>query len=288
MKEPKSSTPPYIVFKRWGQIRDHAEAEMVPDASPNQREQRGFYLGNAGGSAFEVMVQDFRISASVNAHSTMINCLSAGEEGFAPIGLNYWRKELSAKSLLADLAARWDLIGAVAKAADAIWIHRNFPQEYAIAISVVYRDADDFWYRSSAKLIYTKQPDVSFVRPRKKVVTHKGERSFKFGPTKRKSLGSSPFERAGNPAGAPKSVPEGVVAADKSGQKGDLTLLQLHDGRQSVAVSFRTAELYADISPRRRQQLMKQGLLRVVGEGQNRRITVQSLIAYCPPVEEAK
>ena len=90
MKEPEYSTPPYIVFKRWGQIRDHAEAELVPDVSPDQLEQRGFYLGNAGGSAFEVTVQNFQISASVNAHSTMINCLSAGEEGFALVWLDNW------------------------------------------------------------------------------------------------------------------------------------------------------------------------------------------------------
>jgi len=72
-------------------------------------------------------------------------------------------------------------------------------------------------------------------------------------------------------------------------RKGDIKLLQKADGsRLYNSVDFPTAEKYADITPRRRQQLMKDGHLASTGKGQNRRITVESLIAYCPPVEDAK
>jgi hypothetical protein len=86
------------------------------------------------------------------------------------------------------------------------------------------------------------------------------------------------------------SVPVEVPAErDEPGdQKGDLKLLQKSDGSWYEAVAFSTAEAYADISDRRRQQLMGDGTLEVVGKGQKRRITVASLIAYCPPAEKAK
>ena len=72
-------------------------------------------------------------------------------------------------------------------------------------------------------------------------------------------------------------------------RKRDITLLQRSDGGLYESVDFPTAETYADISPRRRQQLMKDdGPLRVVGKGQKRRITVESLVSYCPPAEDAK
>lgn len=85
-------------------------------------------------------------------------------------------------------------------------------------------------------------------------------------------------------------LPAGVAADrdEPSDQKGDLKLLQKIDGSLYESVAFLTAEAYADISDRRRQQLMGDGTLNVVGKGQNRRITVESLVAYCPPIEKAK
>ena len=71
-------------------------------------------------------------------------------------------------------------------------------------------------------------------------------------------------------------------------RKGDVGLLRKSDGTFYESVDFPTAEKYAGISSRRRQQLMTNKLLDVVGRGQNRRITAQSLIAYCPAKEDAK
>jgi hypothetical protein len=89
---------------------------------------------------------------------------------------------------------------------------------------------------------------------------------------------ASPAPRAGPPPGS----------KGTTGRARDITLLRRADGTQYDSVDFPTAEKYADISPRRRQQLMKHGPLLVVGKGQKRRITVESLIAYCPPAEYAK
>jgi len=62
--------------------------------------------------------------------------------------------------------------------------------------------------------------------------------------------------------------------------KGDPELLKGHE-----AVNFRIAEQYLGIGERQRQKLMKgeKPALTVVGRGSNRRITVESLIQYCPP-----
>ena len=85
----------------------------------------------------------------------------------------------------------------------------------------------------------------------------------------------------------PKRI-EKVLSGNTALQR-DIALLRRADGTLYESVDFPTAETYADISPRRRQQLMKDdGPLKVVGKGRKRRITVESLIAYCPPAEDAK
>ena len=52
--------------------------------------------------------------------------------------------------------------------------------------------------------------------------------------------------------------------------------------KSKVSVTFREAQQYLGITERRRQQLVKDGTLIVVGGGQNRRITVKSLFDYLP------
>jgi hypothetical protein len=76
--------------------------------------------------------------------------------------------------------------------------------------------------------------------------------------------------------------------AARRASKGDITLLQKRDGNFYEAVDLPKAEQYAGISPRRRQQLVKEAVLKVTGLGQNRRITVESLLRYCPAQEHAK
>lgn len=99
---------------------------------------------------------------------------------------------------------------------------------------------------------------------------------------------ASPSQAAiGDAARASESI-RSPAETQKSTKKGDIALLKKADGGFYQAVDFPTAESYADISPRRRQQLMQTEVLKVVGQGQNRRITVESLLAYCPSEEDAK
>jgi len=63
-----------------------------------------------------------------------------------------------------------------------------------------------------------------------------------------------------------------------STRKGDGALLD-----QKRLVSFGTAEQYLGLSARQRQKLIKSGALKVEGQGQNRKITTESLRSYLPP-----
>jgi hypothetical protein len=103
----------------------------------------------------------------------------------------------------------------------------------------------------------------------------------------------SAYQQPARPAHIPQ--PEPTAAQDQTLSEAaqraatrDVKLLQKADGSFYESVDFPTAERYADISDRRRQQLMTEGILGVVGKGQNRRITVKSLMAYCPPTEDPK
>ncbi|MGA8597252.1 MAG: hypothetical protein WB676_21255 [Bryobacteraceae bacterium] len=78
---------------------------------------------------------------------------------------------------------------------------------------------------------------------------------------------------AGNRPGTRRRDP---VASDRS-QKANPVLL---DGKTEV--SFQTAQDYLGIGERHRQNLVKQKSLKVIGRGQNRKITVESLIDYLP------
>jgi hypothetical protein len=80
----------------------------------------------------------------------------------------------------------------------------------------------------------------------------------------------------------------GPAEEGQTSQKGNIRLLKRADGTLYESVDFPTAENYAGITSRRRQQLMTKGTFEVVGKGQNRRITVKSLVAYCPASDDAK
>lgn len=82
-------------------------------------------------------------------------------------------------------------------------------------------------------------------------------------------------KKAGKPQAAKRSkAKEAKTVRDKGNPK----LLADKD-----RVSLRTAERYLGISERQRQNLMKQNVLAVVGGGQNRQITTESLKRYLPP-----
>lgn len=82
---------------------------------------------------------------------------------------------------------------------------------------------------------------------------------------------------------APRSSASAQTIKSSPATKGDPRILC---GKESV--SFRTAENYLGVSARQRQKLIQRGSLRVIGKGQNRRITTDSLILYVPPTEKTE
>jgi len=94
--------------------------------------------------------------------------------------------------------------------------------------------------------------------------------------------------KAKRDAKVPSTVISPATEAQRPKRKGDIALLKQADGTLYQSIDFATAESYADISARRRQQLMTEDVLKVIGKGLKRRIIVESLVAYCPPTEDAK
>jgi hypothetical protein len=78
------------------------------------------------------------------------------------------------------------------------------------------------------------------------------------------------------------------IARETGTRKGDVSLLQKADRSLYQSVDFPTAEEYLGLSERRRQQLVREGTLKALGKGQNRRITVESLLQFFPPADDAK
>ena len=73
-------------------------------------------------------------------------------------------------------------------------------------------------------------------------------------------------------------VDDDTKAGRNKRRKGDASLL----GDKRLITS-RMAEAYLGITERQRQKLIKGGVLKVEGQGHNRRITAESLKAYLPP-----
>jgi hypothetical protein len=102
-----------------------------------------------------------------------------------------------------------------------------------------------------------------------------------------------PTQAAGTPAGLNSpSLPEAKRSADGQAkvrfavtikpEKGNIELL-----RDKDRVSVRTAASFGGVKPRAIQAAISKGRLDAVGERQNRRISVESLLKYFPPENSA-
>lgn len=92
----------------------------------------------------------------------------------------------------------------------------------------------------------------------------------------KESLGLAPAQPS--PATVANRAGRERGAATKKSRKGDPTLLDRKD-----TVNFLIAEQYLGITERQRQHLVKSGVLIVKGQGNNRKITTESLRKYLPP-----
>jgi hypothetical protein len=136
---------PQLCFVRWGEIPGtHPEARLKPQwFQAGGALQSGFYLANDGGAAHEITVESFEIDSSVLAQSKPLARIKERGEGFALVWLE-------------GSDDNWDLLGAMAKASDAKYGGSMYRPDFSVPVNVTYRDAENNWYRSSAKLTYIR------------------------------------------------------------------------------------------------------------------------------------
>jgi hypothetical protein len=87
-------------------------------------------------------------------------------------------------------------------------------------------------------------------------------------------------------AGAAQSPPSDHLSVAITRPRREINSLQSRATATAKArdvVNFKTAEMYLAITERQRQKLIRAGSLTVSGQGQNRKITTESLRRYLPP-----
>jgi hypothetical protein len=127
---------PLLSFLRWGQEENETRARVF---------QRGFYLRNRGGAAFEVQVESLKIEGTFTTHSSPIAQIASNSEGFAPV----WIENQSP-------LGQWDLDGALQQILSEMIDTRQLRsgQALVVPVAVTYRDVDYLWYRSVGTLTF--------------------------------------------------------------------------------------------------------------------------------------
>ena len=157
-------TAPMIVFEKWEDIpSEHPEAIVL---GIDSRIQHGFYLKNVGGDAYSVRVERFQIEPSVWAASKTVQFLASGETGFAFV----WLEGYPPSNIHTE---KWDLLGAMSKAAEA----RNtalYQPNYSVSVSVIYKDSPDEnpqWYKTTSQMSFIpSQMRLDFDQPRRMTI----------------------------------------------------------------------------------------------------------------------
>jgi hypothetical protein len=137
-----SANRPEICFEKWGEIPIDDPLAVSPVR------QRGFYLVNDGGAAHEITVESFEIGPSARAKSKILARIEAKGKGFALV----WLEDYPPSSC----RDKWDLLGAVHKASLGTHGHPMDMQDYSVTVSVVYRNAAEIWFRSSAEMKFIR------------------------------------------------------------------------------------------------------------------------------------
>jgi hypothetical protein len=141
---------PQICFDKWGPIpNDHPLAMPLPHSFQEKVEflQAGFYLSNDGGAAHDITVESFEVEPSVRANGETLARIGEKGTGFALVWVEGY-------SPLMGSVGKWDLLGAMARASDNKDGNPTYRPDYGVTVSVIYRDADNAWFRSWAKLTH--------------------------------------------------------------------------------------------------------------------------------------
>ena len=208
---------PQVCFESWGDVpADDPGALPLGSGSPilGKFLQKGFHLVNDGGAAHEITVETFEIEQSVRARSKTLRRIAEKGKGFAYVWLEGYPPWSHAN-------AKWDLVGAMARASDAKYGNAMYRPDYSVEVSVVYRDADRFWHRSTAEMNYIGSQGRIEFGPTTQRAIGKTRSSDQSPPILSQPTGSARNDhaslvadaRASNElAGAPKSTGAGVTA----------------------------------------------------------------------------
>lgn len=143
---------PHVVFESWGLISpDDPLARLIPGPNGELKLfQKGFYLFNHGGPAFDVRVEDFEIEPSVHASSREINDIPEKSRGFALV----WVAGYPQPWFLH--VEKFDLLETIKNATDKKFGIHFFGPDPIIRIHVRYKDVDNGVHRSSADLKFLR------------------------------------------------------------------------------------------------------------------------------------
>lgn len=135
---------PKLSFRSWGQVRLESLEFLPTEAKVSLRFQRGFYLANDGGVALDIEVEAFSIGSQFTAYGSPIARIESGGEGFSEIRIKD-----------ADPMARHalDLVLGIARDEKINKGELEYVKPFVIPVSVIYRDFNDLWYRTSCELI---------------------------------------------------------------------------------------------------------------------------------------
>ena len=130
---------PEICLVSWGWIPDDDERVT------GRARQTGFWLANDGAAAHDIAIDRFPIDSEVWASAEKVSRIGPGDKCFVLV----W---LEGRGLLDS--GKWDLPGAMRRAADARDEAGRQGSDYAIRIGVTFRDSNNQWHRSEADLRY--------------------------------------------------------------------------------------------------------------------------------------
>jgi hypothetical protein len=208
---------PRLCFQSWGQIpKDdpRARPSFINSQGKSKYWQRGFYLINDGTPAHAIQVEPFEIEPGRWASDQVARIEEKGK-GFALVwleALSQWPKP-----------EKFDLLEAMAGAYKRKYGNQIYAPDYSVRVSVLYRNAGEDWYRSSA--------DMRYIQSRRRIefgpTTHEGSDPAVDRSANARSTGGT--EPAGGKSGGTVPMQSGVVAA--GGTDDEVTPAHLREDR---------------------------------------------------------
>ena len=123
---------PKIAFDKWDTLAENLDIW-----------ESGFRMSNHGETALDVQVQRFQIAPGQFARSRKLPTIAARGKGFIPVWLEQYTDAPHSRE-------KWDLLAAMKSAFEA----GREAEEYAVPITIRYKDFDENIYESTTELRY--------------------------------------------------------------------------------------------------------------------------------------